>query len=183
MSAKFLRFAGLVLALFVLLQAAAFADTIEGRVAGVSQKSLDVTVYDPQGRPYPHNLHLKTDYRTRVNGISSLTDLRPRDAVSVDVHQEESREWRADKVTLFQQINARPATKNPPPSMRDVLGNPVVRGALLGAATGAIASSASGGKAGKGALVGAGVGAAAGLLGGLFGGNSTSDQSSDSGGQ
>jgi uncharacterized membrane protein len=73
-------------------------------------------------------------------------------------------------------MNARPATKNPPPTMRDVLGNPVVKGALLGAATGAIASGASGGKAGKGALVGAGVGAIGGLL---FGGGSSDQDSSN----
>ena len=177
---KLFRFSCLSMVLAVIFQTVAYADTIEGRVAGFSAQALDVTVYDPQGRPYPQNLHVKTDYRTRVSGISSLANLRRNDAISLDVHQEESREWRADKVTLFQEINARPATKNPPPSMRDVLGNPVVRGALLGAATGAIASSSSGGKAGKGALVGAGVGAAAGLLGGIFGGNNNSSQSSDS---
>jgi hypothetical protein len=86
----------------------------------------------------------------------------------------ESGLWHADEVTLFQEINARPATQNPPPTMRDVLGNPVVKGALLGAATGAIASGASGGKAGKGALIGAGAGAAAGLLGQLLGGDDSS---------
>jgi hypothetical protein len=83
-------------------------------------------------------------------------------------------------VTLFQDINARPATQKPSPTLRDALGNPVVKGALVGAATGAIASSASGGKAGKGALVGAGVGAAAGLLENMFsGGNRQSDNSNN----
>ena len=174
MSDKWNRVSFLVLAALVALQAAAWAETIEGRVARVSSSTLDVTVYDPQGRPYPNALRLATDSRTRVSGTPSLSYLRANDAISADVRQMESGNWRADRVTLFQQINARPATKNPPPSMRDILGSPVVRGALLGAATGAIASSSSGGKAGKGALVGAGVGAAAGLLGGLFGGSSQS---------
>lgn len=154
------------------VSAGAWADTIEGRVAQVRPGALTVTVYDPQGQPYPNDLNLKTDMRTQVVGVSSLSRLRPDDAISVDVTQEESRVWRADRVVLFEEIDARPATQNPPPTMRDVLGNPVVRGALLGAATGAIASSASGGKAGKGALVGAGAGAAAGLLGQLLGGDS-----------
>jgi len=174
MMIRSIRLAFSALALFVLLQGAAYADTIEGRIARVNPGVLEVTVYDPQGRPYPNELSLKTDYRTRVSGVSSLSRLRTNDAVSIDVSQEESRVWRANEVNLFQEVNARPATQNPPPSMRDVLGNPIVRGALLGAATGAIASSASGGKAGKGALVGAGAGAAAGLLGQLFGGSDDS---------
>ena len=165
------RLASLTLALFVLLQNAAYADNIQGRVAGVSPDALSVTVYDPQGRPYPNNLNLTTDSRTQLSGFSSLSQLQAEDPVSIEVTQQESRVWHADEVTLFQEVDAQPATQNPPPSMRDVLGNPVVRGALLGAATGAIASSASGGKAGKGALIGAGAGAAAGLLGGLFGGD------------
>ncbi len=176
---RWIRLGSLALVFLTALQASAFADAIEGRVARVSSTGLDVIVYDPQGRPYPNQLHLNTDSRTRVRGVSSLSALRNHDAIGAQIHQEEARAWYADQVTLFQEVNARPATKNPPPSLRDVLGNPVVRGALLGAATGAIASSASGGKAGKGALVGAGVGAAAGLLGGLFGGNS-SQRSQDS---
>lgn len=174
------RVGGVVLLLIMGLQTLALAEVIEGRVSRISSGLLVMTVYDPQGRPYPNTLNLKTDYRTRVSGVSSLSALRTNDAISAEIRQEESGVWRANQVTLFQQVNARPATQNPPPSLRDVLGNPVVRGALLGAATGAIASSTSGGKAGKGALVGAGVGAAAGLLGGIFGGNSnqSSDQSS-----
>ena len=165
------RMASSVLVLLVLLQSAAYADTIQGRIARVKPGALEVTVYDPQGRPYPNNLQLAADSRTRLSGVTSLSQLRTRDAVSVNVHQQESGVWHADGVTLFQDVYARPATQNPPPTMRDVLGNPVVRGALLGAAPGAIASSASGGKAGKGALIGAGAGAAASLLGGLFGGD------------
>ncbi len=169
-----LRLASSILALLVFFQGAAYADTIEGRIARVKPGALEVTVYDPQGRPYPNNLNLKTDRQTRVAGVSSLSQLRAKDAVSINVSQEESKVWRANEVALFQEVDAHPATQNPPPTMRDVLGNPVVRGALLGAATGAIASSASGGKAGKGALVGAGAGAAAGLLGQLFGGSDDS---------
>ena len=168
----------LVLVFLTVLQAAAFADSIEGRVARVSSQALDVTVYDAQGRPYPNALHLKVDNRTELRGITSILDLRPNEAVGAEVRQEEAGVWCADSVTLFQEINAHPATRNPSPSLRDVLGNPVVRGALMGAATGAIASSASGGKAGKGALIGAGVGAAGGLLESLFSQNSQSQGSS-----
>jgi hypothetical protein len=165
------RLTSLILASLLVLQTFAYADNIEGRIAGIRPGGLEVTVYDPQGRPYPNHLNLVTDRRTRLSGVTSLSQLRRDDPVSIDVTQQESSLWHADHVILFQEVNARPATQNPPPSMRDVLGNPVVRGALLGAATGAIASSASGGKAGKGALVGAGAGAAASLLGQLFGGD------------
>ena len=174
-----IRFGSLVLVFLVFLQAAAFADSIEGRVAHVSRQELDVTVYDAQGRPYPNALHLKVDNNTQVNGISSVSDLRPKDAVGAQVHQEESGVWRADSVTLFQGINAHPKTKTPSPSLKSVLGNPVVRGALLGAATGAIASAVSHGKVGKGALIGAGVGAAGGLLQGIFGQHSRKPSDSD----
>ena len=173
-----IRPASITLALLGVLQAAAFADSIEGRVARVSSQALDITVYDAQGRPYPNALHLKVDENTQLSGINSVLDLGLHEAVGAQVRQEETGVWRADRVTRFEEINARPATKNPSPSLRDVLGNPVVRGALMGAATGAIASSASGGRAGKGALVGAGVGAAAGLLQGMF--SQKSSQSSDS---
>ncbi len=167
----------LTIALVAVLQTTAFADTIEGRVAGTTSQGIDMTVYDPQGRPYPNNLHLKTDYRTQFSGVSSGSALRRGDPISAEVNQEEGGAWLATQINLFQEMNVRPATQNPPPSMRNILGNPVVKGALLGAATGAIASSASGGKAGKGALIGAGVGAAGGLLGQLLGGGS--QQSSD----
>lgn len=176
MQKNWTRSVSLALALFFTFQVAAFADAIEGRVKTTSSRFLDVTVYDAQGRPYPNALHLKVDRNTQLNGVRSVLDLRRNDPVSADVRQEEGGAWYADRVTLFQDVNAQPATQSPSPSLRDVLGNPVVRGALLGAATGAIASSASGGKAGKGALVGAGVGAAAGLLGGIFGGSSSSSQ-------
>jgi hypothetical protein len=167
-----------VLVLLGLLQTAAFADVVEGRVSRVSSSVLDLVVYDRNGRPYPNALPIKVNLRTKLSGIKKITDLKRNDAAGADVHQEESGLWVADRVTRFQQVNARPATKNPPPTMRDFLGQPVVRGALTGAATGALASGLSGGKAGKGALVGAGVGAAAGLLEGLF-----SQPSSQSSGQ
>ncbi|HTL69810.1 MAG TPA: glycine zipper domain-containing protein [Candidatus Eisenbacteria bacterium] len=158
------------------LQAAAWADVVEGRVARASSSGLAVVVYDPQGRPYPNQLNLKVDAYTRVNGAPSVSALRNGDPVSADVRQEENGQWRADVVTKFEDISVRPATQKPSPSLRDVLGNPVVKGALVGAATGALASSASGGKAGKGALIGAGVGA---LFGGVFGGSqSRSDDDS-----
>ncbi|MBF0254814.1 MAG: hypothetical protein HQL11_06815 [Candidatus Omnitrophica bacterium] len=104
----------------------------------------------------------------------------PNDPVGVEVYQEpEAGIWRAASVTVFQEVGSRPATvAKPSASLQGVLGQPVVRGALLGAATGAIASASSHGKAGKGALVGAGVGAAASLLAGLF--SQPSSRSSDS---
>ena len=163
---------GLVLVVF--LQAAAFADSIEGRVAQASPQRLDVIVYDAQGRPYPNALALKINAATELNGMESIFDLQPNDAVGADVHQEEGGAWAADRVTLFQQVDVQPATKKPSSSLSSVLGNPMVKGALLGAATGAIASSASHGKAGKGALIGAGVGA---LLGGVF--NQSDSSNSD----
>ena len=168
MSHKLTRQVSLALALFFTMQVAAFADALEGRVAKASSHAVDITVYDAQGRPYPNALHVKVDSYTQLNGVSTAADFRRNDPVGADVRQDESGAWRADHITLFQDVNARPATQSPSPSLRDVLGNPVVRGALTGAATGAIASAASGGKAGKGALVGAGVGAAAGLLGQMF---------------
>lgn len=171
------RVGAVIILLALGMQGAAFADNIEGRVASSSLNNLSLVVYDPQGRPYPNQLNLRVDDRTTYQGVSSAAVLYVNDPVSVDVSQQESGQWRADHITRLHKINAKPATKNPPPTMRDVLGNPVVKGALMGAATGAIASSASGGKAGKGALVGAGVGAAAGLLENMFSQNSQSSSS------
>ena len=176
---KFIRLSSLIVTLLVFGQAAVFADSIEGRVAQADQDNLSIVVYDAQGHPYQNQLHLKVDGRTQVRGVSSVSALRQNDAIGAEVSQEETGNWRADSVTLFQQMNARPATQQPSASLKDVLGNSVVRGALLGAATGAIASSASGGKAGKGALVGAGVGAAAGLLGDMFSSHSRNSSSDD----
>lgn len=175
-----MRFGLWVLVWTVLLQTAAHAEVLEGRVSRVYASAMDLTVYDPQGRPYPNVLPLKVTSATRFSGVSSLKSLKANDAVGVTVHQEESKVWTADQITRFSQVNARPATQNPPPTLRDVLGNPVVKGALTGAATGALASGLSGGKAGKGALVGAGVGAAAGLLEGLFTQPSSASSSSRS---
>ena len=94
----------------------------------------------------------------------SAAQLQPQDAIGAQVHQEESGVWHADSLSLFQQVDVQPATRSASPSLKDTLGSPVVKGALLGAATGAIAASASHGEAGKGALVGAGVGAGAALV-------------------
>ena len=149
----------------VLLQQTAFAESIEGRVAWADRENLGVVVYDAQGRPYPNTLTLRSYGGTQLNGIDSIEELRPNDPIGADIRQQENGEWIVDSITAFQQVNVKPATKKPSSSLSSVLGNPVVKGALLGAATGAIASSASHGKAGKGALIGAGVGA---LLGGIF---------------
>ena len=161
------------LALIMSFQAAAFADSVEGRVAKATPQELDMTVYDAEGRPYPNALILEIDPGTQLNGMRSMEDLYPNDAIGANIHQEEDGRWAADSITLFQQVDVQPATKKPSSSLSNALGNPVVKGALLGAATGAIASSASHGKAGKGALIGAGVGA---LLGGIF---NQPDNSSD----
>ena len=140
MFSDFVRSGSLVLVLLSVLQTSAFADAVEGRVAQSGPQELDVVVYDAQGRPYPNALHLKVDGRTRLNGVTSASELGPNDAVGAEVRREESGIWRADSVTLFQEINAHPATRKPSASLRDVLGNPVARGALTGAATGAIAA-------------------------------------------
>lgn len=158
----------LVMLALMSAQMTAHAESLEGRVGRVYPQAIDLIVYDPNGQPYPNALPLKITPDTRFSGVTSLSRLSAHDAVGVEVHQSESRVWVADRITRFSQVNARPATQNPPPTLRDVLGNPVVKGALTGAASGALASGLSGGKAGKGALVGAGVGAAAGLLEGLF---------------
>ena len=156
----------------------ALADTVQGRVAGVSQSALDLTVYDSQGRPYPNKLHLKIDTRTTYSGVSSAAKLWKNDPVEVGVSQEKSGTWRADFVNKFQETGSAPSTASKPsPSLSGALGNPVVRNALLGAATGAIASSASGGKAGKGALIGAGAGVLGGFLADALSGNSQSQSS------
>ena len=180
---KWARCVSLALVCVGLFQAAACAESLEGRVGKVYRSAVDLVVYDPNGRPYPNALPLQVTSATRFSGATSLKGLRANDAVGVVTHQTESRVWVADRITRFKQIDARPATQNPPPSLRDFLGNPVVRGALTGAASGALASGLSGGKAGKGALVGAGVGAAAGLLEGLFSQPSSGGQSSDSNNQ
>ncbi len=155
--------------LLLSFSAVALADTVQGRVASVGMSTVDVTVYDAQGRPYANKLRLKTDTMTHYSGVSSAAKLQKNDPVAVEVSQQSSGSWHADKISKLKETGAIPATPTPPsPSLRGALGNPVVRGALLGAATGAIASSSSGGKAGKGALVGAGVGAAGGLLMEMF---------------
>lgn len=160
-------------------QASALADTIEGRVKKVGPQALEIVVYDPQGRAYPNALKVGVNEYTRFNGIRASSELRSNDPIGANIRQNENKQWYAESVTLFQDVNVRPATQRPSPTLRDTLGNPVVRGALLGAATGAIASSTSGGKAGKGALVGAGVGAAAGLFQNMFSGGGQT-QNSDS---
>lgn len=167
-------FAFIILSLFF-AQVPAFADSIQGRVKQAGYGAVDVVVYDPQGRPYPNALTLGVDGQTQLYGMRSTAELRPNDPIGAEVQRTETGLWRAESLTLFQDVNVKPATQKPSPTLRDALGNPVVKGALVGAATGAIASSASGGKAGKGALVGAGVGAAAGLLQNMFSGSSDSN--------
>ena len=180
MRKKIIRSGALVLALISIFQVAAFAEAVEGRVSSVSYENLDMIIYDAQGRPYPNTLRLAFDDRTQVSGAKSIADLRPNDPIGANIHQQETGAWHADTVTVFQQVNAQPATKQPSNALKDMLGTPVVRGALLGAATGAIASSASGGKAGKGALYGAAAGAGFSLLEGMFSQKSNRQSDSDS---
>ncbi len=178
MANRFMRSFSFLLLSSSLLQAVAFAETIEGRVAAVGSWTVDVTVFDAQGRPFPNALRVNVDSATQLAGLDSVLELNEGDPVSVDARQMESKNWHADRIALLQNNKVKPVTKASP-SLKDALGNPMVRGALLGAATGAIAAGASDGKAGKGALVGAGVGAAAGLLGQMFSSRSNSQENSD----
>ncbi len=165
-----------LLSLFVLplFCADALADTVQGRVAKTGMASVDLTVFDGQGRPYPNGLRLLTDSKTKFVGVSSSSNLRVQDAVQADVSRLKDGRWHADSIQKLQksQTNLPVSTAPPSNALADALKSPtgqnVTRGAITGAVTGGVASYASGGKGGKGALVGAGVGAAAGLLQGLF---------------
>ena len=174
------RHLGLSAFLLLSFSAAAFADSVQGRVANVSSSALDMTVYDNQGRPYQNALRLKVGSFTRYGGgVSSASQLRRNDPIGAQVSQEKTGVWRADAISLLKETRTIQSTAaRPSPSLAGALGNPIVRNALVGAATGAIASSASGGKAGKGALVGAGVGVAGGLLADMFSQRSQSQSSS-----
>ncbi len=158
----------------LLISSFAYADTLQGRVAKTGMASVDLTVFDAQGRPYPNGLHLLTDSKTKFSGVSSSAGLRVQDAVQVDVSRLKDGRWRADSVQKLQktQTNLPVSTARPSNALADALKSPqgqnMTRGAITGAVTGGVASYASGGKGGKGALIGAGVGAAAGLLQGLF---------------
>ena len=171
-----MRTALFLLSLFAssLFCADVFADTVQGRVAKTGMASVDLTVFDAQGRPYPNGLRLLTDSKTKFVGVSSTSSLRVQDAVQVNVSRLKDGRWHADSVQKLQrsQTNLPVSTAPPSNALADALQSPtgqnVTRGAVSGAITGGVASYASGGKAGKGALVGAGVGAAAGLLQGLF---------------
>ena len=104
-----IRILSLSLIFLSAFQASSFADTIQGRAARVSARQLDVTVYDAQGRPYPHTLALKIDRNTRVTGIRAVTDLRVNDAVGAQVSQMEAGSWHADEVAYLQGA-VKPAT-------------------------------------------------------------------------
>src|SRR5258708_4645357 len=126
----FIRPVSLAVVLLISLQLSAFADEIQGRVVQSNPDALVVTVYDAQGRPYPNSLSLRVDNYTQVVGVGSPLDLRPQDPIGAQIHQLETGEWHADRVTLFQDVNAQPATQKPSSGLRDLLGNPVARGAL-----------------------------------------------------
>jgi uncharacterized membrane protein YeaQ/YmgE (transglycosylase-associated protein family) len=155
--------------LLISFSAAAFADTVQGRVAAVSSVALDMTVYDAQGNPYPNTLHIKVDSRTQLIGFSSVVSLRKQDAISTEVKQLTSA-WYAVSIARLQGAGSVQRSTTPPsPSLLSTLnGQKIIRNGLLGAVTGAVAAKASGGKAGKGALVGAGAGIVGGLLADMF---------------
>ena len=168
------KVSSLVVSILFLFPGLALADTIQGRVAKTGVASLDLTVFDAQGRPYPNGLHLLTDYKTKFTGVASSSNLRVQDAVQTNVSRLKDGRWHADTVQKLQNSQSNLPVSRAPQSnaLADALKSPtgqnVTRGAITGAVTGGVASYASGGKGGKGALIGAGVGAAAGLLQGLF---------------
>ena len=168
------RYLLVFMVLFFLFPTIALADTVQGTVAKVSRNSLELTVFDSQGKPYPNALRLKIDNRTRLNGFSSVSSIRKQDAVRADVSQERSGSWHMDSISKLQgTLNVQQASAPPSASLMDALKSPtgqkVIRNGLTGALTGAVASGASGGKAGKGALIGAGVGIVGGFLADLLG--------------
>ena len=61
MYGKIFRTTASVLVFCGILQTVAFADMVQGRVAQAYPQSVDLVVYDPQGRPYPNTLNLKVD--------------------------------------------------------------------------------------------------------------------------
>lgn len=149
----------------------ALADTVQGHIARKTSSGIDLTVYDPQGRPYPNGLHLKVDMKTKLSGAASSASLRQGDLVQADVRRENDGTWRADSVTKLvgQTRAAAPPRSN---ALMDALKSPqgqkMLKSGLSGAVVGGISAYSSGGKGGKGALVGAGVGAAASLIQDLF---------------
>ncbi len=74
-------------AFFLLLAfpSVALAETIQGRVSKTGAASLDITVFDAQGRPYPNSLHLLTDSKTKFTGVTSSSKLRVQDPVQASV--------------------------------------------------------------------------------------------------
>ena len=174
MRTRRIRYFALLTSSIFLLPAIAMADTVQGTVAGTSRNTLDLTVFDGQGHPYPNKLHLKVDNRTRLGGYASTASIRKNDVVRADLSQEKTGAWHIDSINKLQAVQ--PMQQTPAqtsPSLMDALKSPtgqkVIRNGLTGALTGAVASGASGGKVGKGALIGAGVGVAGGLLMDLFG--------------
>lgn len=174
MKKRQVRTLGAALLLALAFPSAALADVIQGSVVKTGAASLELAVYDAQGRMYPNTLRLKTDLKTKFSGVSSAAGLRLKDPVQVSVSPMKDGSWHADSVTKLMRsqsyvpVSRAPASNALVDALKSPTGQNVTRGAVTGAITGGVASYASGGKAGKGALVGAGVGAAAGLLQGLF---------------
>ena len=77
MMKRSIRSVALVLLVLFAVQAAAFADAIEGRVQQAAYNGVDVVVYDAEGRPYPHAIHLAVDGATQLSGVRSATQLQP----------------------------------------------------------------------------------------------------------
>ena len=164
---------GAALAMICAMSPAAFADTVQGKIANKNTSGVNLAVYDAQGRPYPNFL------RVEVKDPKQLASLRTYDWVKADVKQTKNGVWRSDKITRIKtpQVSASgepfAPMPQPSPSLAESLKSPqarsVIRGGLMGALTGAVASGSSGGKAGKGALIGAGLGAVSGLLQNILG--------------
>ena len=92
----------IAVSILFLLPALSFADTLQGRVAKTGMASIDLTVFDAQGRPYPNGLHLLTDSKTKFAGVASSAGLRVQDAVQVNVSRLKDGRWHADSVSKLQ---------------------------------------------------------------------------------
>jgi hypothetical protein len=88
--------------LLLLVPGMAMADIIQGSVNGASPMGIDLTVYDQQGKPYPYPLHVRTDDRTRLDGIPSTAELQDREIIEADVQQDSDGQWHAQRIKRLQ---------------------------------------------------------------------------------
>ena len=172
------RWVFLAIAGLVLTQVPARADIVSGTVERISSSRLNLTVYDPQGNPYPNALPLKVSNATSLKGMRTPSDIRPGDSVITEIRRETDGSWEAVSI---EKTRSAPTGYRPPAGARSdpimsaltsEQGKKILRNGLVGAAAGGLASGGSGGKAGKGALIGAGVGILGGLLTDMMSGES-----------